>query len=97
MKVRSLGQEDPLKKEMQPTPVLLPEKCHGQRSLVGASPQRGKRVRHDIVTKQQQQGIGNKDLGLPNSVRSRNLSSLPPHHCMNMPPSRVSSASKDID
>ena len=36
--VWSLGQEDPLEKEMAPTPVLLPEKFHGQRSLVGYSP-----------------------------------------------------------
>ena len=34
--VRSLGGEDPLEKEMAtPTPVLLPVKSHGQRSLVG--------------------------------------------------------------
>ena len=33
--VRSLGQEDPLEKEMT---VLLPGKSHGQRSLVGYSP-----------------------------------------------------------
>ena len=36
--VQSLGQEDPLKKERQPTPVLLPGKSHGWRSLVGYSP-----------------------------------------------------------
>ena len=36
--VRSLGQEDPLEKEMAPTPVLLPGKSHGWRSLVGYSP-----------------------------------------------------------
>ena len=36
--VRSLGQEDALEKEMQPTPVFLPGKSHGQRSLVGYSP-----------------------------------------------------------
>ena len=36
--VRSLGWEDPLEKEMQPTPVSLPGKSHGQRSLVGCSP-----------------------------------------------------------
>ena len=40
--VRSLGREDPLEKEMathkwQPTPVLVPGKSHGQRSLVGYS------------------------------------------------------------
>ena len=29
--VRSLGQEDPLEKEMQPTPVFLPGKSPGQR------------------------------------------------------------------
>ena len=34
----SFNQEDPLKKEMQPTPVLLPGEFHGQRSLVGYSP-----------------------------------------------------------
>ena len=36
--VQSLGQEDPLEKEMATTPVLLPEKFHGLRSLVGYSP-----------------------------------------------------------
>ena len=35
--VQSLGQEDPLEK-WQPTPVFLPGKSHGQRSLVGYSP-----------------------------------------------------------
>ena len=50
MWVPSLGWEDPLEKgraihysilwrrKWQPTPVLLPEKFHGQRSLVGYSP-----------------------------------------------------------
>ena len=33
----SLGQEDPLEEEMQPTSVFLPEKSHGQRRLVGCS------------------------------------------------------------
>ena len=36
--VPSLGWEDPLEKEMQPTPVLLPGEFHGQRSLVVYSP-----------------------------------------------------------
>ena len=36
--VQSLGQEDPLEKEMATTPVLLPGKFHGWRSLVGYSP-----------------------------------------------------------
>ena len=38
MWVRSVGWEDPLEKEMQPTAVFLPGKSHGQRSLVGYSP-----------------------------------------------------------
>ena len=36
MRVRSLGLEGPLQKEMT-TPVLLPGKSHGRRSLVGYS------------------------------------------------------------
>ena len=36
--VRSLGQEDPLKKEMAIHPVFLSRKSNGQRSLVGYSP-----------------------------------------------------------
>ena len=38
--IRSLGREDPLENllEWQPTPVFLPRKFHGQRSLAGYSP-----------------------------------------------------------
>ena len=36
--VRTLGQEDPRRRKWQPTPVLLPGKFHGWRSLVGYSP-----------------------------------------------------------
>ena len=35
---QSLDQEDPLEKEMAPTPVFLPGKFHGQRSLASYSP-----------------------------------------------------------
>ena len=38
-RVRSLGLEDPLGRKWQPTPVFLPGLSHGQRSLVGYSPQ----------------------------------------------------------
>ena len=38
VKVLCLGWEDPLQKEMQPTPVFLPGKSRGQRSLLGYSP-----------------------------------------------------------
>ena len=37
--VQSLGQEDPLEKEMATHPVFLPRESHGHRSLVGYSPQ----------------------------------------------------------
>ena len=33
-----LGGEDPLEKKMEPTPVFLSGKSHGQRSLAGYSP-----------------------------------------------------------
>ena len=36
--VQSLGQEDPLEKEMAPHSSTLAWKIHGQRSLVGCSP-----------------------------------------------------------
>ena len=42
MQVQSLGREDPLEKEMQPTPVLLPGKFHEQRSPAGYLPWGGK-------------------------------------------------------
>ena len=38
MQVQSLGWEDPLEKEMQPTPVFLPGESDGQKSLVGYNP-----------------------------------------------------------
>ena len=40
--VRSLSQENSLEGYGQPTPVFLPEKCHGQRGLVGYSPEGSK-------------------------------------------------------
>ena len=35
--VRSLGREDSWRRKWQPTPVLLPRKSHGRRSLVQAT------------------------------------------------------------
>ena len=53
--VRSLGQEDsPWRKKGQPSPVFLPGKSHGQRSLAGYSPWGHKKLRHNLTTKQQQ-------------------------------------------
>ena len=45
----------PWRRKWQPTPVFLPGKSHGQRSLVGCSPWGHKRVGHNLATKQQQQ------------------------------------------
>ena len=38
MQVQSPERKDPLEQEMAPTPVFLPGKFHGRRSLVGYSP-----------------------------------------------------------
>ena len=38
MSIQPLGWEDTLKQEMQPTPVFLPRKSNGQRSLEDCSP-----------------------------------------------------------
>ena len=43
----------PGRRKWQPTPVYLPGKSHGQRSLVGYNPWGHKRVRQDLGTKQQ--------------------------------------------
>ena len=51
MWVHSLGQEDPLEKEMQPTPVFLPGKSYEQRSLADYGPQSCKTVGHNLATK----------------------------------------------
>ena len=45
--VQSLGQEDPLEKEMATHPSILAWRIHGQRSLVGYSPVELQRVRHN--------------------------------------------------
>jgi len=45
-RVQTLGREGLLEKKWQPTPVFLPGKSHGGRSLVGYSPW-GLRVRHE--------------------------------------------------
>ena len=44
----------PWRKKWQPTPVLLPGKSHEQKSLADCRPRALKRVRHHLVTKQQQ-------------------------------------------
>ena len=43
----------PWRRKWLPTPVFLPGKSHGQRSLVGYSPWAHKSVGHSLATKQQ--------------------------------------------
>jgi len=48
---------DRRRRKWQPTPVFLPGKSHGQRSLACCSPWGRKRVGHDRGTEQQQQNV----------------------------------------
>ena len=50
------------RRKWQPTPVFLPGKSHGQRSLAGYSPRGHKRVRYDLATEQQQQNMMKYDV-----------------------------------
>ena len=54
--VQSLGQEDPLEKEVATHSSILAweRMSHGQRSLVGYSPLDHRRVGHDLAIRQQQ-------------------------------------------
>ena len=54
MQVRSQGWEYLLEKEMETHTSILAGKFRGQRNLAGYSPWGCKRVRHNLVTKQQQ-------------------------------------------
>ena len=53
----SVGQEDPLDKEMATHSSILTWKILWRRSLAGYSLQGRKRVRHNVSTNQQQQRI----------------------------------------
>ena len=59
--VRPLGQEDPWRRKWQPTPVLLPGKSPGQKSLVGYSP-RGLRESDMAVHARCSLWLGHRDL-----------------------------------
>ena len=54
MQIQSLDGEDPLEKEMATHFSIFAWEIHGQRCLAGYSPWGHKRVRQDLVTKQQQ-------------------------------------------
>ena len=61
MQVQFLGWEDPWRRAWQPTPVLLPGKFHGQRSLAGYSP-RGCKECSDM-TEHAREGWGGQGWG----------------------------------
>ena len=52
MRVQSLGREDPLEEGMATHSSILPGESHGQRSLVGYSPQSCKESKMTEVAKQ---------------------------------------------
>ena len=47
----------PWRRKWQPTPIFLPGKSCGQRSLAGYRPWGCRRVRHNLATKQQQESV----------------------------------------
>ena len=47
MQVQSLEWEDPWRRKWQPTPIFLPGKSHGQKSLTGHSSWGSQRIKHD--------------------------------------------------
>ena len=69
-------------RKWQPAPVFLPGESHGQRSLASYSPWGWKRLRHDLVTQQQKQGLNcGRRVGSSSLVRVRsNLGTLCQEH-----------------
>ena len=53
MRVPSWVMTSPWRRAWKPTPVFLPGKSYGQRSLEGYSPWGHKKVRHHLVTKEE--------------------------------------------
>ena len=51
----SVPRKIPWRRKWQHTPVFLPGKSHGRKSLTGYSPWCCKRIGHDLATKQQEQ------------------------------------------
>ena len=62
MWIQSLGQEDPLERKWQPTPVFLPGKSHGLWSMAGYIQSMGlQRVRHNLASTPPQLFLGARD------------------------------------
>ena len=69
----SLSEKIPWRRKWQPTPVFLPGKPHGQRSLVGYSPWGSRRVEHNLATEQQQQLWSVSSLSLEKETYIRSI------------------------
>ena len=54
------GRKIPWRRKWQPTPVFLPGKFHGQRSLAGCSPW-GSKEWDDLATKQEQAELATEE------------------------------------
>ena len=67
----------PWRSVWQPTPVFLPEKFHGQRSLAGYSPEGRKESDTTEVTQQQQQQEGSLGKKGHMHIRAESLCSAP--------------------
>ena len=63
MKVWSLGQEDPFEKEMATHSSILAWEIQWTKEPGGLQQTESQRVRHDLVTKQQQKTTTNAHLG----------------------------------
>jgi len=67
----------PRRKKLQPTPVFLPGKSHGQRSLECYNPMGYKRVGHYLATKQQQPVFYLLEPGLLNVIPIPGITLMP--------------------
>ena len=81
----------PWRRKWQPTPVFLPRKYHGQRSLVGYSPWGRKRVRHELKTKQWEGPLMWVSCSI---ISSRIRKSSEKSHCMCLCPESFDPAGK---
>ena len=82
----------PWRRKWQPTPVFLPGEFHGQRSLAGYSSWGGKRVRHNLATKQQQRIKHSPGANIPHIANS---SHQPSRWVAIIPFHRASEAQRD--
>ena len=66
----------PWRREWLPTPVFLPGKSHGQRSLAGYSPRGHKRVGHNLATKHKDTLTANGPYGSAGKESAHNAGDL---------------------